>query len=193
MIVLQSKFSKLATKKFSRYHRNILKIRFLSLNILKQHITSSQHQQKQTNKWKKRLSKAILLWWFCRKPQNSHRKFVAKQCATVGILQLLQLTHNKKIFFFQLYGKVSILFLSTGFHVMDSCMTDPCALAGAGHRNQAAGAGGCLTCWKGRYLMLLWKWSNIIRPHTVYFYLANLVKSRCLVPSWYLCQLHTFR
>lgn len=112
MIVLQSKFSKLATKKFSRYHRNILKIRFLSLNILKQHITSSQHQQKQTNKWKKRLSKAILLWWFCRKPQNSHRKFVAKQCATVGILQLLQLTHNKKIFFSSCMGRfLSCFFL----------------------------------------------------------------------------------
>lgn len=68
------------------------------------------------------------------------------QYAAVGILELLQLTHNiaSEENFNQLYGMASILSLSTQFHVVYSCMTDPCALAAAGQRSQAEGV--CPTC-----------------------------------------------
>lgn len=122
MLLLQSKRSKLVIKEFSRNHRNILKIRFFSLNILKAAYNKqlTPNRNKQTSK-RKKLSKANLLWWSFRKPQNSHRKFVENQCAVVDILQLLQLTRDtvrEKDFFFLLHGMVSVLFLSTQFHVM---------------------------------------------------------------------------
>lgn len=150
MFLLQSTNFK-STTEFSGNHISILKISFVSLNILK---AAYKKQPATTNK-KVKKKKSCPKTSFCAGPlenQTSHRKFVENQYVVVEILQLVQLIqHTTRVkgeegrVFSRLCSVVSVLFPTSRFHRTCKCMANHCALlchaqqGPAGHRTQAEG------------------------------------------------------